>query len=332
MNRTYRWGILGPGRIAQKFARDMAVLPQAKLHAVASRSLDRAREFAAQYGATHAFGSYEELFQCPDLDVIYIATPHQGHFPWTMRALEHGIPVLVEKPFAINSRQARVMAEAAQNKGVFLMEALWTRFLPTMERLQAILREGSLGEILGVKADFGFQPPFDPQSRIFNPNLGGGALLDIGIYPVFLALFLLGPPSEITAAGCLGATGVDEELGILMKFPSGQMAHLHTTIRVQTKTEAFVYFERGTINLHSRWFEPTTLSVLRPSERPEILTFDYPCEGFSFQIAEVMRCLDAGLRESPLMPLDFSIGLMETLDAIRHQIGLQYPEAIEAAE
>lgn len=329
MNRTYRWGILGPGRIAHKFARDMAVLPQAKLHAVASRSIDRAREFAAQYGAAHAFGSYEELYLCPDLDVIYIATPHQGHFPWTMRSLEHGIPVLVEKPFAINSHQARAMAEAAQNKGVFLMEALWTRFLPTMTRLQAILSEESLGKILGIKADFGFKPPFDPQSRIFNPGLGGGALLDIGIYPVFLAQFLLGKPSAIVASGILGPTGVDEELGLLMKFPGGQMAHLHATVRFQTKTEAFVYFERGTVNLYSRWFEPTTMSVLRPSERPEILNFEYPCGGFSFQIAEVMHCLDAGLQESPRMPLAFSIELMETLDAVRNQIGLKYPDSIE---
>lgn len=325
MEKIIRWGIIGPGKIAGKFARDLAVLPQARLHAVASRSLEKAQAFAAQHNATFAFGSYEALLECPDLDAVYIATPHTGHHPHTLSCLAHKIPVLCEKPFAVNSAQAQEMVAAARANQTFLMEALWTRFLPSISKVRSLLEEGTLGKICSIKADFGFKPTFDPSSRLFDINLAGGALLDIGIYPVFLAHLLLGKPQDISALGVLGSTGVDEEIGISLRYPTGEMAHLHTTIRAQTKTEAFIYCEEGTIYLHTRWYGPTSISILRPGQAPEFIQFEYRCEGFSYQIEEVMRCLNLGLTESPALPLDFTLDVMDTLDKIRRHIGLKYP-------
>jgi len=325
MTKIYNWGILGPGRIAHKFAQDLLRLPNAKVHAVASRSLERAEEFAAQYHAAFAFGSYEELISCPYLDVIYIATPHTGHFEHTLLCLNAGIPVLCEKPLAVNLRQAQQMVYMAQNKQTFLMEAIWTRFIPTHLKMWEIINSGRIGKVLSVKADFGFKPDFQPESRLFDRRLAGGSLLDIGIYPVFLAMNILGKPKDIQAMAHLGATGVDEEVAISFKYASGQMAVLHSSIRFETKSEAFIYGEKGTIYLHSRWHEPSTMSLNIPGEAPEFFQFDDPGNGYHYEAEEVMRCLDAGQTESEALPLQFSADLMDVLFSIRHLVGLQYP-------
>ncbi|MCB9287829.1 MAG: Gfo/Idh/MocA family oxidoreductase [Lewinellaceae bacterium] len=326
MARTYNWGIIGPGRIAHKFAQDLDKLPNARLHAVASRSEERAKAFALQYGAPHAYGAYEEITLCPDLDVVYIATPHPGHHDNTIMCLKAGIPVLCEKPFAMNSRQVQEMVDAAHAGDTFLMEAIWTRFTPSTTKALELIGHGMIGDVLSVKADFGFRAPFDPRGRLFDKALGGGSLLDIGIYPVFLALLVMGKPADIQALAHIGPTGVDEELGVLFKYNNGQMAHLHSSIRSYTKTEAFIYGERGTIHLHTRWHEPTTLSLILEDRRPRDYRFDYHTNGYSYEAEEVMHCLDHGLKESPLLPLSFSKGLMEVLDAIREKVGLIYVE------
>lgn len=326
MAKTYNWGIIGPGKIAHKFAKDLDKLPNARLHAVASRSEERARAFALQYGAPYAYGSYEEITACPDLDVVYIATPHTGHCGDTLMCLQAGIPVLCEKPLAINSAQVKEMVDAARAGETFLMEAIWTRFTPSTVKALELIGHGAIGDVLSVKADFGFRPAFNPEGRLFNPALGGGSLLDIGIYPVFLALLALGRPAEIEALAYIGPTGVDEEVGMLFKYKGGQLAHLHSTIRSFTKTEAFIYGERGAIHLHTRWHEPTTLSLILEDRRPQDFRFDYHTNGYSYEAEEVMHCLDHGLKESPLLPLSFSQGLMATLDAVREKIGLRYPE------
>ncbi len=325
MEDTVRWGIIGPGKIAGKFAKDIGVLPQARLYAVASRSLDKAQAFAGLHGIPHAFGSYEELLECPGLDAVYVATPHTGHHPHVLLCLEKGIPVLCEKPFAVNAAQARDMVATARSRQTFLMEALWTRFLPTIQKALEIVHSGTLGRVLSIRADFGFLPVFDPHSRLFDPALAGGALLDVGVYPVFLAHLFLGKPERISALGTLGSTGVDEETAIAMQWRDGAMAQLHCSVRASTKTEAFIHCEKGTIYLHTRWYSTTTMSVLQTGETPQFFSFDYPCGGFSYQIAEVMRCLRLGWHESPQIPLDFSVDVMETLDEVRRQIGLRYP-------
>ncbi len=325
MTKTFNWGIIGPGRIAHKFAQDIIRTEHARLHAVASRTGERARSFAAQYGAPHYFGSYEGILGCPDLDAVYIATPHTSHCENTLMCLRAGIPVLCEKPFAMNAREVKKMIAAAREHDTFLMEALWTRFLPTTLKALELIREGAVGQVLSVKADFGFKAAFDPEGRLYNPALGGGSLLDIGIYPVFLALLVLGKPDKIKAMARIGSTGVDEECGILFQYADGRMAHLHSTVLARTKTEAFIYGEEGVIHLHTRWHEPTSMSLLRPDGRPQDFRFDWKTNGYSYEALEAMRCLAQGLKESPLMPLSFSLDLIELLDAIRRQIGLAYP-------
>lgn len=326
MAKTYNWGIIGPGKIAHKFAQDLDKLPNARLHAVASRSEERARAFALQYGAPHAFGTYEAITSCPGLDVVYIATPHPGHRDNAIMCLNAGIPVLCEKAFAMNSRQVQEMVDAARANDTFLMEALWTRFTPSTTKALELIGHGRIGDVLSVKADFGFRAAYDPNSRLFDLALGGGSLLDIGIYPVFLALLILGKPAEIQAVAHIGATGVDEELGMLFKYEGGQLAHLHSTLRAFTKTEAYIYGERGAVHLHTRWHEPTTLSLILEDRRPQDYRFDYHTNGYSYEAEEVMHCLKHGLKESPLLPLSFSQDLMAVLDGVREKIGLEYEE------
>lgn len=325
MSKTYNWGIIGLGKIAHKFAKDLEVLPEARVHAVASRSLERAETFAGQYGAPHAFGSYEEIVSCPDLDVVYIATPHVSHHQNSIYCLRHGLPVLCEKPFAMNTREVEEMITVASDNDVFLMEAMWTRFLPTIEKAMELIESGRIGEVLSLKADFGFRGTFNPKSRLYDQALGGGSLLDIGIYPVFLALLLLGRPARIRAAAHLGDTGVDEEIGILLQYPDGRLAHLHSSILARTKTEAFIYGSTGTIHMHTRWHEPSSMTLLREDERPEEFRFDYKGKGYYLEARHVMDCLSRNRKESDLLPLDFSLELIRLLDAIRQEAGILYP-------
>lgn len=324
MSRIFNWGIIGPGNIAHKFAQDLGTLRNAHLYAVASRSAERAGAFAGRHGAVHAFGSYQEMAGCPGLDAVYVASPHTGHCEHSLIFLEAGIPVLCEKPFAMNRREVAQMISAARRTGTFLMEAFWTRFLPTIQKTLDLIETGAIGEVLAIKADFGFRSEFDPKGRLYNKDLGGGALLDIGIYPAFLALLILGRPSRIAALAHFSSTGVDEEIGATLCYDNGQMAHLHASIRTRTKTEAFIYGTEGVIHLHPRWHGPTSMSLLRLNQRPEDFHFQYHNNGYAYEAEEVMRCLTAGKKESDLLPLSFSLDLITILDEIREVIGLQY--------
>lgn len=325
MSRTYNWGIIGPGKIAHKFAQDLAKLDNARLHAVASRSTERGAAFARQYGAPHVYGDYRSILTCPDLDIVYIATPHPGHFENTVACLEAGIPVLCEKPLAMNLQQADTMIATARTRKVFLMEAIWTRFLPKIQKMQEWIAEGAIGEVVSVKADFGFPADFNPESRLYHPGLGGGALLDIGIYPAFLNLLVLGYPEKISSAAHFCPTGVDDEVAATFLYPTGQMGYIHATIRNRTKTEAFIHGTKGTIHLHPHWFRPGNLSLIREGERPEDVFFESDSHGYHHEAEACMRCLDEGKIESDLLPLSFSHDLMRLLDAIRAEIGLEYP-------
>lgn len=323
--KVYNWGIIGLGKIAHKFAQDLEVGKNMRLHAVASRSQERAEKFAATYGATHAYGSYEALMKCPDLDVVYIATPHTGHYENTIMCLENNIPVLCEKPFAMNWKQVEEMIKLAKEKQTFLMEALWTRFLPTTLKVLDIIESGEIGKVVSVKADFGFKAHFDPDGRLFNPQLGGGALLDIGIYPVFLALLILGKPPTIKALASFGSTGVDEDCGMLFQYENGETAHLHTTLRAKTKTEAFIYGEHGTIQIHSRWHGPSWFSVINEEGRPTNYHFDWDNNGYMYEAEHVVKCLEEQKKESDWMSHHFSSQLIQLLDEIRSICGIEYP-------
>jgi predicted dehydrogenase len=323
--RTSKWGIIGPGRIAHKFAEALSYAPNAKLFAVASRSEERARNFARQYHAPRYYQGYEKIAQDTEVDIIYVATPHSLHFENTIMCLERGIPVLCEKPFTITKAQLQKLVDTARNHKIFLMEAIWTRFLPTIKKVLEIKESGLLGSIKEIHADFGFKAPFDPAGRLYNLSLGGGALLDIGIYPVFLSLLLLGNPVMIKSTAVLSETGADESCNILFEYPDGATANLECTISAETPTEATVIFEKGQIKILPKWYAPSSLIIIHPNKKIEELTFEHVGNGYHYEAIEAMKCLENGLIECPDLTLDFSLSLMGLLDKIRSQCGIHYP-------
>ena len=313
--KIFNWGVLGPGRIAHKFVEDLLTLPNARLHAVASRSIDRAQEFADKYQANHAYGNYEALVNCPDLDIVYVATPHSEHCKNTLLLLKNKIPVLCEKPMAVNQQEVQKMVTFARDQQTYLMEAVWTRFLPAIQKVIAIIEAGEIGEILTLKSDFGFQAEFDPKSRLFNPELAGGALLDIGIYPVFLATVLMGKPHIVKAIACKGSTGVDEANAILLEFSGKRMAILTSTILYESPTIAEIYGTKGKIIIPSRWHEAKRFSILKYGEEKSVI-FDYPERGFQMEAAAVMEDISKNKKESDIWSLDSSLYLSTLLDQI----------------
>jgi predicted dehydrogenase len=326
MSRT-RWGVVGAGRIARKFTADVILLPDHEVTAVGSRDVARAAEFAADFPGASAYGSYEQLVADPDVDVVYVATPHPMHHEQALLALGAGKPVLVEKPFAINAGQAREMVAAARAGGLFAMEAMWTRFLPHIERVRAIIAAGTLGDLRSVIADHGqrFLPP-DPTSRLYAPELGGGALLDLGIYPVSFASLILGTPTSVTAVADLTDTAVDAQTSILLTHAGNRHAVLHTTLGARTPTTATVSGTQARIEIATSFYRPTTFQVISHSG-DVIETWEQPDvgNGLRHQAAEVGRCLQEGRLESALMPLDETVAIMETMDEVRRQVGLRYP-------
>ncbi len=322
---TIRWGIIGPGGIAHKFAQGLATIPNANLKAVASRSMDRARKFAEQYNVPYAYEGYEKILGSKEVDIVYIATPHSEHFNNTMMCLEAGMPVLCEKPFTINSKQLTKLVDVARSREVFMMEAIWSLFLPTVQKVIEIRDSGRLGKIKGIIADFCFQLPYDPEHRGYNLELGGGALLDIGIYPVFLTLLLMGKPREIKSMAILSETGADESCSMLFKYENQVIANLKCSFAADGPTEATFLFEQGIVKINSRWFTPSTLTIIEKKKKAKEVTFNYTGNGYHLEAIESMRCLSEGFKESPMLPLSFSLELMGILDEIRRQCGIAYP-------
>lgn len=323
------WGIIGLGKIARQFAEDLQRLPNARLHAVASTSAERANAFAAEFGASHAFGNYADIVACPDLDVVYVATPHPLHCENTLLCLENGLPVLCEKPFAMNQAEVRRMIAAARRNRVFLMEALWSRFIPAMETAFQLIEQGEIGELHTIKADLGFKMPYDPASRVYNKSLGAGSLLDLGIYPAMLALSIWGKPEpeNICAAAAFTHTDVDESCAFTFQYPQGKLAICHSTIAANTSLGAHLYGTEGTIFLHPRWHHSQKITLSRYNGRQESfreLEIPYEGRGYLYEAAHVMQCLDNEMLESEVVPLSFSLDLAETLDSIREKIGLRY--------
>jgi predicted dehydrogenase len=321
-----RWGILGAGSIATTFAGDLALLPDHRVAAVGSRRQSSAEEFAARFDAPRAYGSYQELCADPDIDVVYVATPHPSHARDSLLALRAGKNVLCEKPFTVNAAEAAEVVAAARQRGLFCMEAMWTRFLPHMRRVRELVDSGVLGDIRTVIADHGqrFLPP-DFSSRLYAPELAGGALLDLGIYPLSFAYFVLGLPATVTAVSDPAETGVDAQTSVLLQYDGGAHAVLTTTLGAKTPTTASVTGTDGRIEIDEVWYQPTSFTM-RPVAGAEE-RFDAPRvgQGLRYQAEEVGRCLRAGEVESPIMPLDESLAIMATMDEIRRQIGLRYP-------
>jgi predicted dehydrogenase len=316
MEKKYKWGILGAARIANKFADGLKVLPNAELYAIAARSLERAEAFKEKHGFLKAFGSYEEMLSDTDLDVVYIATTNNLHFKHTMLCLEAGKAVLCEKPFASDLEQVKEMIKKAREKKVFLMEALWSRFIPSMIQFKEEMEKGSIGKPLLLQCDFGFISPFDPANRIYNPELGGGSIPDIGIYPIFTSMYLFGKPENIQVASVPAPTGTDWTTSILFKHKGKEISMLTSSFEANLSNEARLYGDGGYLKLHSMFHIPTKLSINRNTGREEEIFVSSAGNGYNYEAAEVMACLDRGEIESPGMPLQFSIDLMQVLDGV----------------
>ncbi|HEY0700985.1 MAG TPA: Gfo/Idh/MocA family oxidoreductase [Micromonospora sp.] len=320
-----RWGILATGKIAATFVSDLRLLPDAEVLAVGSRSEQSARLFAERHDIPRAYGSWEELAADPDLDVIYVATPHSAHHAATMTCLAAGRAVLCEKPFTLDRASSAGLVATARERGIFLMEAMWMRCNPFVLQLRDLLADGIIGEVTSVHADFGLAGPFPPEHRLRARELGGGALLDLGIYPVSLAHLLLGAPDEIRAWAKLSPEGVDENTGIVFGYHSGAVATLSCGLVGATPVAAVVAGTRGRVELAPPFHRPGQATIVRPGAEPEVLTADLTGRGYQYEAAEVQRCLADGLLESPLVPHEVTLEVMGLLDTVREQIGVSYP-------
>jgi predicted dehydrogenase len=316
--------VIGPGKIADGFAKSMARVDGGEIVAVSSRSIERADEFGDRHGVARRYEGVDDLVADDGVDAIYVATPHSRHHADTLAALAGGKHVLCEKAFALDAGQAGEMVAAARGAGLFLMEALWSRFLPPYRALRSLLDEGAIGEPLLVEADFGFRADFDPSHRLFDLAQGGGALLDLGIYPVQLCTFVLGLPDRVVADGVVGGTGADEVVAAVLHHPGGRLGVAKAAIRAPMACTARIGGTAGWIDLPAFMHCPGSITVHRLSGTETIET-GWEGEGLQFEIEEVHRCLAAGATESPVMTLDESVALMAILDDIRAQVGVTYP-------
>ncbi|GAA2169755.1 Gfo/Idh/MocA family protein [Actinomadura napierensis] len=314
-----RWGILGTGGIAAVFTEDVLRLPGHEVVAVGSRSHGTAAAFAERYGVPRAHGSYSDLAADDGVDVVYVATPHPMHYEPARQCLEAGRAVLVEKPFTTGAADAEKLAALARERGVFAMEAMWTRFSPLVRRLRDLVSEGAIGDVTAVYADFSIAAAFEAGHRLWSPELGGGALLDLGCYPLSFTWPLLGAPASVQATAAPAPTGVDANTGVLLGYASGAVALLHCGLMGDSPHAATVVGTRGRIDVASPFYRPASMTVVRAGGDPEVLTADIEGHGYTYQAQEVARCLRAGLTESPLMPLDETVAILRTIDEIRAQ-------------
>jgi len=324
MARTINWGIIGPGKIANSFASSFHSVPDAKLYAVASRDREKARSFAKLYNIQKSYDSYDALANDPDIDVVYVATPHAYHREQTLLCLHNKKAVLCEKPLTLNHNDALEMIEAAKKNNVFFMEAMWSRFFPTTIKTLKLIHEGAIGEVKYLRADFGFKSPTkDPKSRLFDLALGGGALLDVGVYPLFLALLILGKPDAIRSFATLADTGADETTNAIFHYKNGAIANILSSIVVDTPKDAEIIGTNGTITIHSPWHKASSVTLKIGNDETR---FDFPYDGtgFEYQIQEVMRCLHNNKKESDLMPFELSLKMAEVSDEIRRQCNINY--------
>jgi len=324
-NKT-RWGILGTGRIAGTLAEALAVLPDAELVAVGSRSAESADRFGDRFDVPRRHATYEALLADDDVDVIYVATPHTHHPQNTIDCLNAGRAVLCEKPFAINAALSQSMIDVARARKLFLMEAMWSRFLPAHQRFYELIEDGAIGEPRTLVADFGFAAPFDAKQRLFNPQLGGGALLDVGVYPLTLATRIFGEPESIVSSAHLGDSGVDEQSAAVLQYAGGAQATIGCAIRTETGQEACLYGTEGFLRLESPWYWTDRLTIGSRGKEPRTLHIPYEGNGYTHEAIEVMRCLGEGLTESPKMTHENTLQVMRLMDRIRAPWGLRYPQ------
>jgi predicted dehydrogenase len=305
---------MGGGSIANQYANDLALTQYGKLAAVGSRSKAKAQTFAAQHGGVRAYGSYEEVVADPDVDIVYVATPHPFHMENTLLAIAHGKHVLCEKPIALNAKQTRVMIAAAQKKGVFLMEGMWTRFFPAMVQLRKRLAAGRIDKVIAVEADFGIHFKAGPEHRIFNPHLGGGASMILGAQP-----------KKIVSVVHKHTTGVDDHAVIAFEYADGATASIGISSRVRMKNEVRIFGTKGMITVHEMFLHPNKLTLEADGKKPQTFDLPFAGQGMQFEADHVHQCLRKGQTESDIMPLNETLAIMQTMDKIRKQWKLRYP-------
>src|SRR5258706_4657883 len=326
MKRVINWAILGPGKIAHKFADAFRSVPDAKLFAIASRDAARGKEFARLFKVPNTYNSYEALVADSEVDIIYIATPHPFHYEQTLLCLNHKKAVLCEKPLTLSHRRASEMVSLARSQSTFLMEGMWSRFFPATIKTVDLIRAGVIGEIKFLRADFGFVAPYNPEGRVFNLKLGGGAQLDVGVYPMFLALLVLGKPQKIQALAQRALTGADETTSAQFYFKNGSIAHIVSSVAADTAKQAEIIGTQGTLVMHSPWHKSQAITVTKNNGEKKTFDFPYPGIGFEFQLAHATLCMQDGLKESTLMPHELSLWMAGAADAILSQCGVVYPQ------
>jgi predicted dehydrogenase len=320
------WGIIGPGSIAHDFAKDLRLIPVSQsITAVMSHKEDSARTFANDFNVAGVYTDFDQFLRDQSIDAVYIATPHPLHFEQALACLENNIPVLCEKPMTINADQARKLMTAAQEHNTFLMEGMWVRFLPSIQHMLSLIAQGRIGKIVSVKASMCYKAPYDPNSRYFDPALGGGSLLDLGIYPVFLAYLLLGKPDTIKAVGTLSDKGIDEACSVLFHYNTGEQAILESSLLTQTDMPAEITGEKGIIKILDPWYEKSKGIELQEHNEGKIV---YPCHweghGLQFETMEVLNCIQQNEIESDVLSHSFSLGMIQIMDEIRSQINVTY--------
>lgn len=322
--KTYNYGIIGPGKIANSYCKALQRCERVKIYAVASREEQRAKDFANEYGAHQVCNSYEDLAKDPNVDVIYIATPHAFHAEQAIMCLDHKKPVVCEKPLTLDYATSLRIIGAARSNKTFLLEGMWSRFNPAVNMAKELIDAGAIGEVLHLTADFGFRKEYNPTSRLYDLALGGGSVLDVGVYPLFLALYLFGMPDKIQATAHLAPTGADQSCGFTLHYNYGVTAQLFSSMIVETRKDAEICGTGGSIVIQSPWYKSQGIILSKKDSPEERIPLPFHGNGFEFQIDEVTRCLDNGWLESPLMTHDFTLMKAQVSDEILKQAGVKY--------
>jgi dihydrodiol dehydrogenase / D-xylose 1-dehydrogenase (NADP) len=327
MNAIIKWGILGTGRISRAFAEGLRSAPNGTLQGIASRDHTRSKAYADEWNVPLAFENYQQMAESELIDAVYVATPHTQHAENSILCMKNGKAVLCEKPFAVNSLQANEMVAQASASNVLLMEGMWSRFPPLMKELRKALSSGEIGEVRTLQADFGFKPKTrDPEGRLLNPNLGGGSLLDIGIYPIALASMVMGKPKSFVSDWHRGPTGIDEQAACILKYENGSMALLHSSLESETRQEAFLSGTEGNICLHKQCWKPQKMTITsNHSQKTRIVEMPFEGNGFNYEAEFFGNLLLEGKTDNEIMSLDESLEIMTLLDQIRKEWGLVYP-------
>ena len=323
--QSFRWGIIGPGRIAERFAGGLSALDDAVLHGVASRNESRGQAFAQKFGGQKIYTSYEDMVNDPDIDGVYIGTPHRFHFEQTMLCLEAGKPVLCEKPLTVNATETEALIAKSQEKNVFLMEALWTRYLPIYGQVREWLDSGVIGDIKFMISTFGFALPNDPSDRWLNPELAGGALLDMGVYPIAISQWVTGmEPKTVSSQAMLGETGVDVFTAVTFQYENGVISQFSANFITQNLNDFTIYGTNGSIRIHP-FFWDCQKATLKTAGEEITVEKPFAATGFEYQTEEAMNCIRQGLLESPKMTHAETLANMKLMDSIRANIGFKYP-------